>query len=166
MICDFNSIETIKEVGFTGFKSMKQLFTDSSILPETKGVYLILNFDAKPISFLSTGTAGFFKKRNPNVTLELLNDNWITNSLVIYIGKTGGKSKGTLKSRLKQYISFGQGKNVGHWGGRMIWQIATSQNLVVCWKSLPDEDPRTVEVNLIKEFRAQFGKLPFANLIS
>ena len=66
-------------------------------------------------------TGEFFKGKNPNVVLDELKKNWIDDTLVVYIGKAGGgNSKATLKSRLRQYFGFGQGKSIGHWGGRLI----------------------------------------------
>ena len=64
---------------------------------------------------------------------------------------------------LNPNMRFGQGKDVGHKGGRYIWQIPNSENLVVCWKPT-QEDSRTVEAELIQQFVAEFGKRPFANL--
>lgn len=162
---DFNSIDNIKKNGFEGFKTMQQLFVDSSQLPPVKGVYLVLNLDKTPPAFLPIGTGGHFKGKNPNVSPEELKANWIEKTLVIYIGKAGSDtSSATLKSRLKQYFGFGQGKNIGHWGGRLIWQLALSHKLVVCWKPLPNEDPRKYEQQLIRDFINQFGNRPFANL--
>lgn len=162
---EFNSIDDIKKAGFVGFKTMQELFVDSSQLPTIKGVYLVLNLDKTPPAFLTTGSGGHFKGRNPNVSLVELKSNWVDKTLVVYIGKAGSdSSSATLKSRLKQYFGFGQGKNIGHWGGRLIWQIASSHNLVVCWKPLSNDDPRTVEAQLIKMFVNQFGRRPFANL--
>jgi hypothetical protein len=161
----FNNIEDIKKAGFVGFKTMQELFIDSSQLPSTKGVYLILNLEKKMPAYLTVGTGGRFKGKNPNVSLQRLKSNWIDKAIVVYIGKVGSQGgTATLKSRLKQYFSFGQGKNIGHWGGRLIWQLASSNNLIVCWKSLPDDDPRIFEKKLIKDFGSQFGNRPFANL--
>lgn len=162
---NFNNIEEIKKVGFEGFRSIEELFADSSYLPSLKGVYLILNLERKALSFLRIGTGGHFKGRNPNVSMEELKAHWVNNTGVVYIGKAGGgTSKATLKSRLKQYLRFGQGRNIGHWGGRLIWQLAASKKLVVCWKVLTDVDPRVYEGQLIQEFISQFDKRPFANL--
>lgn len=162
---NFNNIDEIKSAGFVGFKTMQELFVNSSQLPSIKGVYLILNLEKTQPAFLLIGTGGHFKGRNPNISPAELKANWVEKTLVVYIGKAGSdSSSATLKSRLKQYFGFGQGKNVGHWGGRLVWQIATSHKLVVCWKPLPNEDPRTYEAQLIKEFVAQFGNRPFANL--
>ncbi len=161
---NFNDIDEIKKAGFVGFKTMKELFIDSSQLPAIKGVYLVLTLDNPP-AFLQVGTGGHFKGKNPNVLLQELKNNWIDKTIVVYIGKAGSdSSRATLKSRLKQYFGFGQGKNIGHWGGRLIWQLASSHNLVVCWKPLPNEDPRTFEGQLIRDFVNQFGNRPFANL--
>lgn len=73
--------------------------------------------DDKPL-FCEVGTAGFFKGKNPNVSIQELNSNWIDGEHIVYIGKAT-----ELCRRLRQYMSFGQGKNIGHWGGRYIWQI-------------------------------------------
>jgi hypothetical protein len=49
-------------------------------------------------------------------------------------------------------------------GGRHIWQLANSGNLLVCWKVTLHDVLRTVEKALIEEFERVYGKLPFANL--
>lgn len=162
---DFNNIDEIKKAGFVGFKKMNDLFKDNSAIPKTKGVYLVLNPNYKKAEYLQIGTGGYFKERNPNVSPEILKSNWVENSLVVYIGKAGSETgNATLNSRLKQYFGFGQGKKIGHWGGRLIWQLKNSGNLIVCWKPLPTDEPRSIEYQLINEFVASFSKLPFANL--
>lgn len=162
---DFNNIEEIKKAGFLGFKKMNDLFKDSSAIPKIKGIYLVLNPNYKKAEYLQIGTGGHFKGKNPNVLLEELKSNWVDNSLVVYIGKAGSEtSKATLNSRLKQYFGFGQGKNIGHWGGRLIWQLKNANELIVCWKPLSNENPRTTESELIKKFVLEFSKRPFANL--
>ena len=164
MIKDFNNIKHIKQAGFEGFKTKGELFLDSSSIPKVKGVYIVLFQRAKP-SFLEVGTGGFFKGKNPNISLEALKANWVDNANVVYIGKAGSNNgNATLHSRLNQYLKFGQGKNIGHWGGRLIWQLKKSSDLIVCWKKLFVEEPREVEQELIKSFIKQFGKRPFANL--
>lgn len=162
---NFNNIEELKEAGFLGFKKMIELFSDSSLIPKSKGIYLILNPNFKNSDYLQIGTGGHFKEKNPNVSLDELNINWVENSLVVYIGKAGGESsKSTLNSRLKQYFAFGQGRKIGHWGGRLIWQLKQSNDLIVCWKPLTNEDPRALESSLIKKFMEQYSQRPFANL--
>jgi len=161
----FNDLNEIKQAGFVGFKKMSELFVNSAEIPKIKGVYLVLNLNSQPTEFLTIGTGGHFKGENPNVSVDTLKANWIDKTIVVYIGKAGKDgSKATLQSRLKQYFGFGQGRNVGHWGGRLIWQLKNSKDLVVCWKVLPTEDPRTFETNLIQQFVSEFSGRPFANL--
>lgn len=161
---DFKDIEQIRNAGFKGFKTIRELFANPSSIPKIKGVYLILN-PSKKQDFLHVGTGGHFKERNPNVPISELTSNWVEDTIVVYIGKAGSDgSNATLQSRLRQYLRFGQGSKVGHWGGRYIWQLKNAGDLVVCWKSLPSEDPRQHESSLIQEFVRQYSKRPFANL--
>ena len=147
--------------GFTGFKTVKQMNNGGlSSVAESQGVYMILylNPTGEMPNFLPVGTGGLFKGEDPNVSIVELQNNWVEGTPVVYIGKAT-----SIKKRLSQYMRFGQGKNVGHKGGRYIWQIPNSENFVVCWKPT-QEDSRTVEAELIQQFVAEFGKRPFANL--
>ena len=153
--------------GFEGFKTMGELMGSAkTLIPAQMGVYVVLRESEAAPQFLSEGTGGFFKGRNPNVSPAELNSNWVEGTQVVYICMAGGsESSATLQKRLSQYLRFGQGANVGHWGGRHIWQLADSRDLVVCWKVLANEDPRDVERKMIAEFKAlHAGKRPFANL--
>lgn len=162
---NFNSVEEIKALGFVGFKTKEELFLDSNCIPNEMGVYLILYLEEESPVFTEIGTGGHFKGKNPNILIDELKRNWVSNCKVIYIGKAGGfKNSATLKKRLNQYFRFGQGKPVGHWGGRLIWQLQKNRKLVVCWKSLKDKEPSDLESNLLKEFFTQYKALPFANL--
>ncbi|PKP21630.1 MAG: hypothetical protein CVU05_06295 [Bacteroidetes bacterium HGW-Bacteroidetes-21] len=162
---DFKTIDGIKKAGFSGFRKIGDLFTDFSAIPDIMGVYLVLNPSMK-VNFLTEGTGGHFKGKNPNVSVEELKQNWVDNSIVVYIGKAGSdKVSATLRSRLRQYLRFGQGKNAGHRGGRYIWQLSNSHDLIICWKPLLKDDPRGEETGLIQEFSEKFGKKPFANLV-
>jgi hypothetical protein len=155
---NFKSIDAIQAAGFTGFKKMGDLFQDNSTIPSAPGVYMVLNLDGDPV-FLAKGTGGYFKEKEPNVTVSELKSNWVDDTMVVYIGKAND-----LKSRLKQYFNFGQGKNAPHYGGRYIWQLGNSRDLIICWKITPTEEPRQVEFQLIQAFIAAYGKRPYANL--
>jgi hypothetical protein len=163
---NFDNVDELRKAGFEGFKTIRELFLDNSELPQFKGVYLVLYLKNEIPEFLKIGTGGYFKGKNPNILIEEAEKNWVGNTIVVYIGKAGGENiKATLKSRLRQYFKFGQGKNIGHMGGRLIWQLKDSGNLVVCWKTLPDEDPVKYESDLIKSFKYKFNnRRPFANL--
>jgi hypothetical protein len=164
MILEFDSIDFIENLGFIGFYTIDEISSTPSLVPDEMGIYLILNTNINKPEFLHIGSGGHFKGRNPNVSLSVLEENWVEHTLILYIGKAGGlNSLATLQSRLKQYMRFGKGKPVGHWGGRHIWQIREADKLIVCWKPLPD--PRESERRLIEDFVLQYGRLPFANLV-
>ena len=159
--------ELLKTLGFEGFKSMSELMAGAkSQIPYQMGVYVILRESNSEPIFMEEGTGGFFKGKNPNVSLSELRSNWVDGTSIVYIGKAGGMgSSATLNKRLGQYLRFGQGAIVGHWGGRYIWQLKDSRDLVVCWKILSSEEPREMEQKMIEEFKSKHsGMRPFANL--
>lgn len=169
---NFNNLNEIKKAGFTGYKTVKELFADYSCIDKVKGIYLVLYLQNKPPEFLivGSGPALYKKKTNPNVSLEELKSNWVEDAIVINIGKAGGKNdkgietKETLRRRLRTYVRFGNGKDVTHYGGRYIWQLKNSGDLIICWKQLPKGEPRAEEKKLIADFKLKFKKRPFANL--
>jgi len=155
-------IQRLKSDGFEGFISVEDLMQSRKMIPSYNGVYIILRLKDSEPEFLEQGTGGFFKKkepRNPNVSIAELRDNWVPNEAIMYIGKAT-----SLKSRLGSYLRFGEGKFATHWGGRYIWQLKDSRELLVCWKET-DENPRVVEEEMIAQFKKEHGgKRPFANL--
>lgn len=157
-----NCIEEFGQMVFTGFLSVDSLKESLTLrqVPDVSGVYLVLRIsDVAPV-FLESGTGGFFKGKDPNVPIEELKANWVDGTNVLYVGKAT-----SLRKRLGQYIRFGQGKPVGHWGGRYIWQLSDSENLILCWKTLnASEYPDVFETELIDRFRSIYGCRPFANL--
>ena len=179
---EYRTIDDLKKAGFEGFRSVEKLREDLSATPAVAGVYMVVyQGDGMP-EFLENGTGGLKRKKdkngkvkitNPNVPVSELESNWVNNTCVVYIGKAGGvdasgkKSKSTLRKRINAYLDFGTGKSVGHWGGRLIWQIKDAKDLLFCWKAIPEQDGNPVEFEkeLISEFKQQYGdKLPFANL--
>ena len=158
------SKEALIDDGFEGFISVKDLWIDKSIIPRQMGVYMVLNMESN-VEFINPGVGGFFKGKDPNVDIPQLKEKFV-NATVVYIGKAGGiSSKATLFSRIGQYLGFGQTKNIGHYGGRYIWQLKNHENLLFCWKPLENEEPVVVEKELLSFFIQEYGKLPFANLV-
>jgi hypothetical protein len=88
----------------------------------------------------------------------VLESNWIHGAEVVYIGKADN-----LRRRLRQFAQFGAGKPIGHWGGRLIWQLARSTEFLVAWRETPGELPKKVETTMLAEFRAGYRQPPFAN---
>ena len=158
--------EEYKKQGFDGFKTIAELKRNDACIPMQIGVYLVLRGTLDAPKFLETGTGGHFKGQDPNVPLDELQRNWVEGADIVYIGKAGSQcGSAKLRSRLRQLVSFGCGKNVGHWGGRYLWQLEDSNDLIVCWLPLIDEEPKIVEEELIQSFKRQHsGMRPFANL--
>lgn len=152
-------IENLKSYNFEGFITIAKLKNNRAIIPPMPGVYLVLRLSELEPQFLETGTGGFFKQRNPNVSIETLKNKWLKGESLLYIGKATN-----LNSRLSSYLKFGQHQNVGHWGGRFIWQLADANDLIICWKVLEDIIPRDYEKASLQKFYEANGKLPFANL--
>lgn len=126
--------------------------------PTTGGVYVVHRAGEDSPSFLYESPAGRFKGKNPTVSIDALSANWVNGVDVIYIGKANN-----LRRRLQQYARFGNGQPIGHWGGRLIWQLPSSPTMLVAWRETPNDVPRDVEKRMIEQFRATYGKPPFAN---
>lgn len=159
-------IEKLKADGFAGFVSVSKLRQSCNVIPDVKGVYVVLRLSEDAPHFLTVGTGGFFKGKCPNVAVDELKSNWVNDTHIVYIGKAGDPGRSaTLRSRIRQYINFGMGKNVGHYGGRYIWQLSDASELVFAWKQLPDGYPSAVESQMIADFKLNHKLMrPFANL--
>jgi hypothetical protein len=148
--------QNLEKAGFTGWLP----FTDirASSCPTAGGVYVVTYKAEGPVSFAPLSCGGWFKGKDPTVTLDVLSANWVDGAEVVYIGKAA-----LLRRRLIQYADFGAGRSVGHWGGRLVWQLSSPDQLIVGWKETPACVPAEVEANLIASFRRIYGKPPFAN---
>ncbi|GAA1945203.1 GIY-YIG nuclease family protein [Agromyces allii] len=142
--------------GFSG--SVRFDLLPSVRVPTGPGVYVVVRESDAPPAFLETNPAGWFKGKNPTLPVGELERAWVPAASVIYIGKATN-----LRRRLSEYRRHGAGQLVGHWGGRMIWQLADSADLRVSWRETPDVDPESVESGLLADFAAEHGTLPFAN---
>jgi hypothetical protein len=132
----------------------------SSYLPTTPGVYAVSYDGGKPSAWPTDSVGGWHKGRNPSVNLQDLESNWVDDTDIVYIGKTDR----TLAKRITEFARFGNSEPVGHWGGRLIWQLPEPSQLMIGWKALQSATAISTETELLTEFHAAFGKLPFANL--
>ncbi|HET8863414.1 MAG TPA: hypothetical protein VFM94_09205 [Solirubrobacterales bacterium] len=127
-------------------------------VPQSGGVYIVLQPPSTKPDFLKANPGGRFKDRNPTADASALHANWVNGAEVVYIGKGDN-----LRRRLRQFAQFGAGKPIGHWGGWLIWQLTRSKNLLVAWRETPGEVPKEVETTMLTDFRAAYGRPPFAN---
>jgi len=152
------SREALAEAGFEGWITFGELAEGLAAIAAGPGVYIVVRPPAGTLEYRAANPGGRFKGRDPTVSPEALSANWVDGAEVIYIGEAGD-----LRRRLREYMRFGEGAPIGHWGGRLIWQLADSPSALVAWRQTPGRDPKQVESEMIAEFRESWGKPPFAN---
>ncbi len=153
----------LASAGFAGFVRFSELPVVQ--VPHGPGVYVIVRQDDRAPQFLPFSPAGRFKGKDPSVSRARLEAEWVDGARIVYIGKAAGGVSGRrgLRKRLDEFRRFGAGEPIGHWGGRLIWQLGESESLLVCWK-LTAGDPGSTETSMIADFAAVYGCRPFANL--
>lgn len=158
----------IDDMKLDGMALVKDLKISCERVPKKPGIYVVIgNYSDMP-DFLKKGTGPEFhfksgKAPQPmNYPLNNLERKWVYDTGILYIGKTDR----TLQKRITEYMRFGQGEDIAHRGGRSIWQLPNSDNLIIGWKVIDEPSiPEKVEKALLKEFKEKHNnQLPFANL--
>jgi hypothetical protein len=152
----------LEACGFTGWRTWEQLrATDFRSAPSRPAVYVVYRPSSSGPAFRDANPGGRFKGKDPSVAAETLMASWVSGTNVVYIGKADVADR-----RLKQFGRFGAGEPVGHWGGRYIWQLADSGELLVAWHAISwNELARDYEKRLLAHFASLHGGMrPFANL--
>lgn len=149
-----------------GVTYVRNLKASCRIIPESPGIYVVLGNYPEIPEFLEKGTGPEFhlNKGIPkamNYPVPKLENKWVDDTLIMYIGKTDE----TLLNRISTYVKFGMGRDVAHRGGRAIWQLPDSDQLLIGWKKIEGAvNASTVEKNLLQEFKKRHNEmLPFAN---
>lgn len=148
----------LQSLGFGGFLPVSSLQRSLNTVPSGPGVYAVVREATTPPEFLPTSGGGWFKEKDPTVPAEVLRGKWHVGTPILYVGKAD-----SLRARIRALVRFAAGEPVGHWGGRYLWQVEGSQTFLVGWRE--GDDPRELERQLLADFAAHFGGLPFANLV-
>jgi len=126
-------------------------------VPQGHGVYVVLRQDNQlPHTLLEENPVR--RARLRKYTLEDLNRRWVVGTPIVYIGKAMGQEG--LRDRLKPFSK----KSSSHSGGRAIWQLQEADLLLVCWIETPHHRADRVEDDFIDQFKAVYGRIPFANV--
>lgn len=154
--------EALTAEGFAGWVPFAAL--PRADVPLQPGVYVVTRETDNPPEFLPSSPAGRFQGKDPTVPVERLQAKWVSGATVVYIGKAaiGSRDSRGLSRRLDEYRRFGDGQSIGHRGGRYIWQLADSADLLVAWRTT--SAPEVTESAMLEAFVAIYGRLPFANL--
>jgi hypothetical protein len=150
--------------GFVGWVPFARF--PAADVPTEPGVYVVVRPSDEPPTFLEVSPAGHFKGKDPTVPVAELAALWVPGTRIVYIGKAnlGSGGKRHLQKRLDEFRRHGQGIPIGHSGGRRIWQLADHDELLVGWRVTDDADAAKLETRMLAEFRAHYGRLPFANM--
>jgi transcriptional regulator with XRE-family HTH domain len=151
------SVADLRRRGFTGFVRVRRLPKGCPDVTAESGVYAVVRSSAAAPEFLDQSVGGHFKQADPTVDLKELERQWVDGATVMYVGRGG-----SLRKRIDLLARYSRGEPIAHQGGRLLWQLADHDDLLVAW--LPDPDPVAREVELVDEFVDAYGSLPFANL--
>jgi hypothetical protein len=149
--------------GFVGFQRFKGI--DLTLVPALPGVYVVLREKKSRPVFLDRSPAGWFKGQDPTVPVAELEAAWPDGAHCVYIGKAGSGAPGgrSLRQRIREFRQYGDGRPVGHQGGRRIWQLADADEYVLSWLPTPGMDPEVLEAQLLRAFVAEYGRRPIGN---
>jgi restriction endonuclease S subunit len=132
-------------------------------VPEKSGIYLIIRSSVSEPHFLRKSTGGWFKGLDPSYPIKVVHENWVDGAHVMYVGMTA--ADGGLRSRLCQFFDFGSGKRVGHRGGRLLWHLEDSGELLVRWRTCAANKADSAETAAITSFKSVHDdRRPFANM--
>ena len=161
----------LEAVGFVGWRTWDELRADElTAVPCKPGAYVVYRPSAAEPVFVHPSLAGWFKDQDPTVSIEELEAERVPGAHVVNIGKADFRKRRrkveALRRRLGEFARFGAGENIGHWGGRLIWQLADSDELLIAWHAVTwAETGRQYEKRLIAHFAdLHDGRRPFANL--
>jgi hypothetical protein len=155
----------LRERGFTGFASVMALREDgAAAVPAEEGVWVVLREWEEAPRFLPRSSAAHWRGLDPSVPAEELAARWLPGASLLYVELAEGSGvRSRLQQRIKRFLRFGAGKNVGHWQGRFIWQLAGASALRIAWKVAPSGVAGTEAQELLARFRAEYAAAPFAN---
>ena len=99
--------------------------------------------------------------------IDRLSAKWVVGTETVYIGLAGDRTPRSLRKRLNDLLEHAQGHTTErgpHKGGEIVWQLRDHHQFRLL--AMPTDGPptpRRVEGALLRMFKEEYGKLPFAN---
>ena len=159
-------IEDLRACGFEGFASVGQLRDEAAAsVPVAPGAWIVVRESAAALPrFLPRSTASEWRGQDPTMSADALGVRWVPHACVLYVGVAPGTGvRHLLQQRVKRFLRFGDGRNVAHWSGRHVWQLASAASLRIAWKVTTPEGARGAADELLQVFQEHHGAQPFAN---
>ena len=149
-----------RAAGFSGFVTVGDVLDGG--LPQDAslsecGVYLVCRPPGFKPRFIPPEEAAAAGNVDNPLSASDLRAKWVDRAEVLYIGQTTRP----LQERLGELCKYAIGCAHNHYGGRILWQLRDSRQLLLCWK--PTQKPGEFEGELIDGFKRELGKFPFAN---
>jgi hypothetical protein len=153
----------LESLGFEGFLRVGELHADGCrAVPNEPGVYAIVRESTDAPKFLGRSEAPEWRGMNPTRPVVELEERWVAGAQLLFVAAAPGPGvRNLLRQRVKRMLRFGSGAVVGHWGGRLVWQLADHRSLRVSWKVT--EAPVDAMNGLVQSFERAHGAMPFAN---
>lgn len=164
-----------KEINIEGMETIETMHKENYKMLKGKanGIYFVV-CDINELQEVKSDTDGrkeykgkttIYDKENLVKRLENVkqqakekNEEWV----ILYIGKAERDNQKGLEERIEEYIKWRYEQTGSpHSGGRAIWQIQNNENFKFCW--FEAENSSMIEEELHKEYKKEYGTLPFAN---
>lgn len=159
-------VDDLRALGYEGFLTVSQLRDEGAeSVPVEPGAWVVLRDGSSAVPrFLPRSSAAPWRGQDPTMTADALGARWVAHAYILYVGVAPGTGvRHLLQQRIKRFLRFGSGRNVAHWGGRFIWQLAGSASLRIAWHVTGAEGAREAADDMLRAFAERHSMQPFAN---
>lgn len=158
-------VDALRAAGFEGFATVVALREAAAEgVPAETGVWVVVRDIEAPPRFMPKSWAATWRGMDPTEPADALAARWVAGAAVLYVGTAPGSGvRARLQQRIKRFLRFGAGRNVGHWSGRRIWQLSGNAGLRIGWKCVAEGGVDAEAARMLAAFESRHGALPFAN---